>query len=137
VRIRGGTAQAYYVGVERSELAVPGVPPSIDALCVAPFGMEEGSEAELHQALGLVVGEPVSFRFFGSSTRREDAVGSVVDPAELHELAPIETTLDGEAGGVAQVHLQARVTEVGTLELSAVEMASRQRWKLSFNVRVE
>lgn len=137
VRIRGGTAQAYFVGVERAELAVPGIPPRIDALCIAPFGMEEGTEVELDQPFGLVLGEPVSFRFFGSSTRREDVVGTVAGPAELTEIAPIETTLEGPPGQVVQVRLHARVTEVGTLELSAVEEGSDQRWKLSFNVRVQ
>jgi molecular chaperone DnaK (HSP70) len=138
LRIRGGTAQAYYVGIERGELPVPGVPPPIDALCVAPIGMEEGSEVELAQPLGLIVGEPVSFRFFGSTTRRGDAVGAVAAPTELTELSPIETSFEGEgAGGVVQVKLHARVTEVGTLELSAVDAAADRRWKLSFNVRVE
>ena len=31
----------------------------------------------------------------------------------------------------------ARVTEVGTLDLSAVEEGTDQRWKLSFNVRLQ
>jgi molecular chaperone DnaK (HSP70) len=135
IRIRGGTAQAHYVGIERAELAVPGIPPRIDAVCVAPFGMEEGSEVGLAQVFGLVLGEPVWFRFFGSSSRKDDQVGSVVDPSELTELAPIETTLDGTAGEVVQVRLHARVTEVGTLELSAVEETTSRRWKLSFDVR--
>lgn len=142
VRIRGGTVQAYYVGIERSELAVPGIPPRVDAVCVAPFGMEEGSEVSLPQAFGLVVGEPVSFRFFGSSSRREDAVGTATTPAPLTELAPIETALEGPAGQIVQVRLHARVTEVGTLELSAVEDMPKdsetpagRRWKLSFDVR--
>jgi hypothetical protein len=135
VRIRGGTAQAHYVGIERAELAVPGIPPRIDAVCVAPFGMEEGTEVSLDQAFGLVLGEPVSFRFFGSSSRKDDRVGTVADPGELTELAPIETTLDGTAGEVVEVRLHARVTEVGTLELSAVEDGSARRWKLSFDVR--
>ena len=137
VRIRGGTARAYYVGVERAELAVPGIPPALDALCVAPFGMEEGSEVELPATFGLYVGEAASFRFFGSSTRRQDAVGAVVDPAELDELAPIDATLEGDPGEVVPVHLHARVSEVGTLDLSAVEEGAGRRWKLSFNVRVE
>ncbi len=137
VRIKGGTARAYYVGFERAELAVPGIPPQVDALCIAPFGMEEGSEAGLPEPLGLYVGEPAAFRFFCSSERREDAVGAVVDPDTLEELAPIETTLEGEAGGVVPVKLHARVTEIGTLELAAVEEESGQRWKLSFDVRVE
>ncbi len=138
VRIRGGTAQAYYVGIERAELAVPGVAPKIDALCVAPFGMEEGTDAELPTPLGLIVGEPVSFRFFGSSTRGEDKVGEVVDPSSLTELAPIETTFEDAnrpAGQAVEVRLHARLTEVGTLEMEAV--AGDQRWKLSFDVRVK
>ena len=77
VRIRGGTAKSYYVGVESAMPAVPGMEPPIEALCIAPFGMEEGTQAELPpQEVGLVVGEPVRFRFFGSSVRRTDQVGA-------------------------------------------------------------
>lgn len=136
LRIRGGTARAYYVGVERVGLAVPGIPPQLDALCVAPFGMEEGTEVELAEPFGLVVGAPASFRFFSSSDRRTDAVGDVADPTELAELNPIETELQGEDGAVIAVRLQARVTEIGTLELAAVEQGSDRRWRLSFDVRV-
>ena len=135
IRIRGGTAQAHYIGIERLELAVPGIPPQEDAVCVAPMGMEEGSEVALDEVFGLVLGEPVSFRFFGSSSRDDDVVGTVLDPSEVNELAPIETTLEGEAGQVVHVKLHARVTEVGTLELSAVDVDSQKRWKLSFDVR--
>lgn len=138
VRIKGGTAQAYYVGVERAELAVPGIPPRIDALCVAPFGMEEGSEAELPNVFGLYVGEPVSFRFFASSERRDDKVGSVVDPSALTELSPIETSFEGTNEGPVEVRLHARVTEVGTLDMEAVPKNDpAHRWRLSFNVRVQ
>ena len=82
------------------------------------------------------MGEPVSFRFFGSSERQDDSVGAVVDPSQLAEVAPIETTLDGDEGAVVHVRLHARVSEVGTLELSAVEVDSERRWKLSFDVRI-
>ncbi|HEX3868815.1 MAG TPA: Hsp70 family protein, partial [Pirellulales bacterium] len=44
VRIRGGTARSYYVGIETAGLAVPGAPRPLNALCVVPFGMEEGTE---------------------------------------------------------------------------------------------
>ncbi|MCC7070311.1 MAG: Hsp70 family protein [Deltaproteobacteria bacterium] len=139
VRIKGGASRAYYVGIERSELAVPGVAPRVDAVCIAPLGMEEGSEIELPMELGLVVGEPATFRFFASSTRREDAPASTMDPkkAELSEVAPIEATLQGPAGALVPVKLHARVTEVGTLELSAVESGTHKRHKLEFNIRVE
>src|SRR5690606_26682217 len=46
IRIRGGTARAYYVGVEAAVPAVPGIEPPISLMCVAPFGMEEGTRAE-------------------------------------------------------------------------------------------
>lgn len=142
VRIRGGTARAFYIGVESAMPAVPGLEPPIQALCIAPFGMEEGSSAKLPaQEFGLVVGEPVRFRFFGSSVRREDQVGSMLEhwaPDELEELGEIEATLPAEGrsvGEVVPVRLHAAVTEVGTLQLEAVPSTGEQRWKVEFDVR--
>ncbi|MCG5071885.1 Hsp70 family protein [Paraburkholderia tagetis] len=142
VRIRGGTARAYYVAIESAMPAVPGLEPPVSALCVAPFGMEEGTDAALPaQEFGLVVGEPVHFRFFGSSVRRQDQVGTLLDywsPEELQELEEIQATLPSEGrtpGEVVPVKLHARVTEAGTLELEAVPSGSNERWKVEFDVR--
>ncbi|QKS29808.1 MAG: Hsp70 family protein [Candidatus Accumulibacter similis] len=142
VRIRGGTARAYYVAVESVMPAVPGMEPPVQALCLAPFGMEEGSEAALPaMEFGLVVGEQVRFRFFGSSVRRQDQVGTLLEewePDEMQELDEIQTTLpaDGRvAGEVVRVRLHARVTEAGTLELEALPHDGAQRWKVEFDVR--
>ena len=142
VRIRGGTASSFYVAIESAMPAIPGMEPPIQALCVAPFGMEEGSELELPgQQFGLVVGEPVHFRFFASSTRRNDQIGDLLDfwgPDELQELSEIQATLSAEgrsAGDVVQVKLHARVTEAGTLELLAVSPDGAERWKVEFDVR--
>jgi hypothetical protein len=144
VRIRGGTARAFYVAVESAMPAIPGMAPPVQALCVAPFGMEEGTEAELQtQEFGLVVGEPVHFRFFGSSTRRQDQIGAMLDywePDELQELEEIQVTLPPEGrqpGDVVQVRLHAKVTEAGTLELSAVAHGGGERWKVEFDVRAQ
>lgn len=140
IRIRGGTARAYYVGIETAMPAVPGMPPPIKALCLAPMGMEEGTSAELPSAeLGLVVGEPAQFRFFGSSVRRDDKVGAVVEQweDELEEMPPVEATLPAEgvaAGQVVPIHLRAHVTEIGTLALECVEKSGKA-WKLEFNLR--
>jgi molecular chaperone DnaK (HSP70) len=139
IRIRGGTARAYYVGVEAAVPAVPGFAPPVRAVCLAPFGMEEGSEVDLPQLeLGAVVGETASFRFFASSARREDAAGTIVDTpeSELEELPAVETTLTGSQGDVLPVHLRAQVTEVGTLALQLVAQDG-QAWKLEFSVRQE
>ncbi|WP_109482421.1 Hsp70 family protein [Paraburkholderia sp. C35] len=142
VRIRGGTARAYYVAIESAMPAVPGMEPPISALCVAPFGMEEGTDAPLpEQEFGLVVGEPVHFRFFGSSVRRLDQVGTMLDywsPDELQELEEIQATLPTEGrtvGEVVPVKLHARVTEAGTLELEAIPRGTNERWKVEFDVR--
>ncbi len=144
VRIRGGTAKSYYVGVESAMPAVPGMEPPIEALCIAPFGMEEGTQAELPpQEVGLVVGEPVRFRFFGSSVRRTDHVGAVLEewmPEEVEELEEIEATLPAEGrqpGEVVPVRLHAAVTEVGTLRLEAVPRTGDETWKIEFDVRGE
>ena len=120
--------------------AVPGFKPPVKALCVAPFGMEEGSKADIPpQEFALVVGEPTVFRFFASSIRREDRAGDMIDDAgrseELEEVAPVETTLSGEPGKLVPVNLQAAVTEVGTLELRCLEKSGPGRWKLEMNVR--
>ena len=145
VRIRGGTARAYYVGVETAMPAVPGLEPPVKALCVAPFGMEEGTQADVPpQEFGLVVGEPTRFRFFASSVRGEDRVGVMVediaDSGDLEEVAPIETTLpakEGNEGQLVPVNLQAAVTELGTLELRCLEKGGPGQWKLELNVRMK
>jgi molecular chaperone DnaK (HSP70) len=142
IRIRGGTAMAYYVGIESAMPAVPGLAPPLCALCVAPFGLEEGSSADMPALeLGLVVGEPVRFRFFGSSVRRDDRAGALLDhfsDEQLRSLQDIELTLPAEGhapGDVVIVQLQAGVSEVGTLQLEAVARDTGARWKVEFDTR--
>ncbi len=139
VRIRGGLGRTYYIGVAASLPAVPGMPVPIKALCVAPFGMEEGTDAMLaDQEFVLVVGEPVKFDFLGSSLRLHDPNGLIIDDWEedIEEITTLETTLEGEPGSVIPVCLEVKATEIGTLELWCVSREnSEQRWKLEFNVR--
>jgi len=131
IRIRGGTARAYYVGIETSLPAVPGAAPPLKALCVVPFGTEEGSETDVpSEEFGLVVGEPAEFRFLGSSVRRNDPVGTVVEEWEgqIEELTPMTMTLEapGNEGRTVPVHLHSKVTEVGTLELWCLSRDGKQ-----------
>lgn len=142
VRIRGGTARAFYIGIESAMPAIPGMEPPIQALCVAPFGMEEGNTLDLPgQEFGLVVGEPVAFRFFASSVRRQDQIGSLLeswDVEQLEELPALQATLPlagRQAGEVVHVRLQACATETGTLSLVAVASQSGERWNIEFDVR--
>ena len=143
VRIRGGTASTYYVGVEQPMPAVPGFEPPLMAVCVAPFGMEEGTHVTLPgETFGLVVGEPARFRFFASAVRKADELGLVLEDwsdEELHELPEIESLLTtedaAEAGSVVEVALEAAITEVGTLALHCASVDDSRRWKLEFSVR--
>jgi hypothetical protein len=140
IRIRGGTARSYYIGVESSMPAVPGMAPPLKAICVAPRGMEEGSTADVaEEELGLVVGEPAEFRFLASTTREGDRVGQVIEDLEgIEESAPIEVELPpGEgapAGQLVPVKLRAAVTEVGTVEVWCLGREGG-KWKLEFDVR--
>ncbi len=140
IRIRGGSARTYYVGVEAAAPAVPGLPPPLRALCVVPFGLEEGERASNSGTrLGLVVGESVRFRFFGSTTRRKDAIGTHLDAwreDELVDLGEIEASLEAEGrvrGDVVPVYLEACVTETGTLLLEAIPVTPQftaERWRV-------
>ena len=143
LRIRGGLGHAYYVGVESAMPAIPGMPPPVEGVCVAPLGMEEGSDTELPgRDFGLVVGRPTEFRFFSSAARRGDRVGTTVESwdldAELGEMPPLMTVLEAEGreGTLVPVRLQSSVTEVGTLQLWCVERDGPGRWKLEFDVRM-
>lgn len=85
VRIRGGTARSYYVGIETAGLAIPGAPRPLRALCVVPFGMEEGSEVNVPSGeIGLVLGEQATFRFFSSAVRHQDQAGDLLPASAIN-----------------------------------------------------
>mgnify|MGYP000844879996 CR=1 FL=1 len=140
VRIRAGVPRTYYIGIESAMPSVPGLPAPLKALCVVPFGMEEGTEAPVPgREFGLVVGEPAEFRFLSSVVRKDDPIGSLIEDwgDEVEELSPLEVELDlgGREQTVVPVRLLSRITEVGTLELWCVAREGSERWKLELNVR--
>src|SRR5262249_2180765 len=114
----------------------------LKALCVVPFGMEEGTEIRVpSEAIGLVVGEPCVFRFFSSAVRKDDHPGDVLDrwsDEELSETDPLEATLPGDQAAdddYVPVQFESRLTELGMFELWCVSTRSDRRWKLEFSVR--
>jgi hypothetical protein len=140
VRIRSGASRTYYIGIESAMPAVPGMEAPLKALCVVPFGMEEGTEATVPgREFGLVVGEPAEFRYLSSTVRKQDHVGSLLEDwgTDVEELSPLEVTLklDGQQGAIVPVRLATRVTELGTLEIWCVSRDGTQRWKLELNIR--
>src|ERR1700724_298916 len=120
VRIRSGASRTYYIGIESAMPAVPGMEAPLKALCVVPFGMEEGTDDAIpNSEIGLVVDEPAEFRFLSSSVRKQDQVGSLLEDwgTDIEELSPLEVTLklDGQQGTVVPVRLETRGTELRTL----------------------
>ena len=137
VRVRGGVPRTYYIGVETSMLAVPGMKPPLKLLTVAPFGMEEGaSERIADRQFSLRISERAQFRFFQSSARKTDRAGEMLDeiPSDVEEVPPVEITLAGQPGESVAVTLESLVTETGMLQLWFVARDGR-RWKLEFSVR--
>ncbi len=144
VRIRGGIARSYYVGVESAMPAVPGIPAPLKALTVAQFGIEEGTSTRIpNREFGLIVGQPAEFRFFCSASRKDDAPGELIEDFgdDLEELSPVEvrltssnTTAEGRNSEIVPVSFETVITETGMLQLWCVARDG-QRWKLEFNVR--
>jgi hypothetical protein len=159
LRIAGGTARAYYVGVAGDG--------ADKAACLIPRGLEEGQAVDIHEPEFMAtVDRPVSFPLYASSVRHGDRPGMVVglDPEQFEGLPPLATVLgtkrkDMPRKGVGErqpeaepdldddidlsapeeipVHLRARVTEIGTLELWCVGRGDGRKWRLQFQVRGE
>ncbi|MDQ3213798.1 MAG: Hsp70 family protein, partial [Acidobacteriota bacterium] len=119
IRIRSGAARTYYLGIESAMPAVPGMPAPLKALCVVPFGMEEGTTTAIPgREFGLVVGEPAEFRFLSSTVRKSDPAGALIEDwgDDLEEISPLDVVLqdDGRPGTVVPVSIESRMTEIGT-----------------------
>ena len=135
-----GASRTYYVGIESAMPAVPGMEAPMKALCVVPFGMEEGTEAKFPgREFGLVLGEPAEFRFLSSTVRKQDRVGDLAGELGRRyrrtQPARSDPDIDGQQGTVLPVRLESRVTEIGTLEVWCVSRDGAQRWKLELNIR--
>ena len=134
LRVKAGSARTYYVGM-RSEHG-------IKAVCVLPYGTNEGTTLPLlDREFSVLANRPVSFHLY-SSTVWHDAHGEIadLDPDEVHRHAPLVTLL--RYGKKLQqmelaVRLSVSFTEVGTLELWCESVSSAHRWRLQFELRRE
>jgi molecular chaperone DnaK (HSP70) len=133
VRISGGLARSYYIGVKNEERNL--------ALCLVPAGLEEGQEIRVEKQFSLLIRQPVEFPLFVSSSRTMDKPGELVevDASQLTPLPPIRTVLragsKSAAAEAVSVRLHARLTEIGTLEVWCAEVDGPRNWRLQFDVR--
>lgn len=135
LRIGGGSAHALYVG-----LAANKDDAGSRALCVIPRGCEEGQSVNLtSQPFELTLGRPVQFPLFSTTSDRADLAGDIVNiDGSFRPLPPIHTLLDAAGAGragTASIHLRAKLTELGALELWCVSNRGEARWRLEFELR--
>jgi hypothetical protein len=137
LRISGGSARAYYIGVQ---IGAHKSDHQVQAVCVMPRGTEEGTTLELaNREFTVLTNRPVSFTLY-SSTTRHDQHGDLValDEMETHRHAPLITVLRyGKKSREAElsVRLTVKFTEVGTLELWCESLKTDHRWRLQFQLR--
>ena len=132
LRIGGGSARAYFVGVG---VGVQGH--GEQALCVVPKGMHEGERIAVDRTFRLVLDRPVGFPLYTSTSSLAKA-GELVNVndagAGLEALPPLSTVLASEA--VAPVRVEAFFSEIGTLELSLkMSEEALRRFSLTFSTR--
>ncbi|APZ92652.1 hsp70 family protein [Fuerstiella marisgermanici] len=133
VRISAGLPRTYYLGVETEA--------GMNAVCLVPAGTEPGTDLDPpEQTFQLQTGRPVEFPVLYSGTRLTDATGTVVESEkeQLTALPPIRTVIrssDNNAGDTVTVQVNARLTEIGTLDLWCASTTTGERWKLQFDVR--
>ncbi|WP_437965447.1 Hsp70 family protein [Sorangium sp. So ce260] len=143
VRIEGGAARGYYVGLEPPAGGGPR-----PAVCVVPRGAKEGSvHAAAGRTFALVVGRPVRFDLFASDDARADRAGDLVPIEEdrFEALPPVAVAFDaGDAARAAagkraevRVQIEGELTAIGTLDLACVEVGvpAPRRFRLAFQLR--
>ncbi|MBK8481380.1 MAG: Hsp70 family protein [Proteobacteria bacterium] len=135
VRIRGGSARAYYVGVDD-----PGAVRR-RAVCLIPFGVEEGQRVRVEQGrFEVLTDRPVSFALYCSTAPLGHDAGELVELTDdvFLELAPLHTVLAYGESGASQrlpVTLGGEMTELGTLRLWCAAQANDHEWQLEFTLR--
>ncbi|MEE2901473.1 MAG: Hsp70 family protein [Myxococcota bacterium] len=139
IRIGGGSPREFFVGLD-DEIGSKETD-QIKVLCVAPKGMQDGQQLEVSdREFQLVTNRPVSFPLFSSNAPTKNTVGEVltVDRNTLESLPPLQTVVKfgkQKAGTTIPVRIQAKRTELGTLELSCFSRMSGARFQLEFDLR--
>lgn len=142
VRIDARLARAYYLQVTHE-------PPQ--ALCIMPGDAVPLDRYSLvDHPFELEIGRPIQFPIFVSSTHLVHRVGEIVpiDFEHMRPLPPIQTVLESSRHRRASrvpIILKTELTEIGTLDLALVTVASSNqspteasysmRWRLAFDLR--
>ena len=106
-----------------------------------PASAEPGEDVEItEQKFSLRVSEPIEFPLYVSSTRLTDRAGELV-PDRSRTNASLAADPNGaqdpqeRSAERVSVYLNARLTEIGTLELWCREAQGNRSWRLQFDIR--
>lgn len=141
VRIGGGLARGYYLVLNIKEQDGNLVQ---KALTLLPRGSEEGDTFEPKNSFFLTPNTPVSFQLCTSHVRLHDLSGDLIDidPLEMQFLPPIHTILRfgrRQAIDASQekipVHIQIKLTPIGTLEINLLAQKTTHQWNLEFQLK--
>jgi molecular chaperone DnaK (HSP70) len=133
IRIGGGTARSFYVGLDQSS--------DRPWLCVVPRDAQEGDEIAIERHdFDLLTDQPVSFPLASSSIRPHDKSGDLVavQPDSIRDLPPLQTHIRVGRKAKAErvpVRLAAKVTEIGTIEVWCLSRTDDRRWRLQIQLR--
>lgn len=144
IRIDARLARSYYLLVNHDPL---------QAVCVMPASAIPLDRYTLDdRPFDLILGEPVQFPLYYSSSQLTHQFGQLVDvdPKAMTKLPPIQTVLElGRANrrAVLPVYLESELSEIGTLKMRVVSIPHSDpshvtsdehlagRWNLEFDVR--
>jgi molecular chaperone DnaK (HSP70) len=138
-RIGAGSAQGYYVAVERAGAR--------QALCVLPRGAREGERhVTTLRGLTLAVGRPVRFELFARDDS-QDAPGALLplEPERFLPLPPVTATFEEKGPSGASeigVALEGELSAIGTVDLGCIELEppsgrAPRRFRLAFDLRAD
>jgi molecular chaperone DnaK (HSP70) len=139
-RIEAGAARSIYLEIQKGGRS--------SLMCILPRGAEAGVDYQITPAgMELRLNRPVRFQCYYSTRHDKDRSGMLVPlkAGDFHPLPPLQTTARLAAGTVPPtgnrlaVHLTARLTELGLLELECVSADAEihQSWPLAFNLRAD
>ncbi len=131
LRIGGGSAHGYYVGLAGAERR--------NLMCVVPRGAKEAERHVAERPLKLQLGQAVRFELYASDSALLHAPGEVVEFSEddFEALPQVVAEFDAaDSGERVDVRVAGELTPVGTLELECLESGGAGRhFRLAFELR--
>lgn len=130
LKIESGNAHCFFLIVEHPEQGET-------AVCLLPQGCQEDVEYTLPTIFQLRLQQAVKFHLVTTHENNAFIAGQTYPlQDQWQRLPPISTLLEShQQQSTIDVQISARLTAIGTLELSCHAVEDTQRWQLTFDTR--